>query len=290
MEDISLDGKVALITGASRGMGREMALAFIKAGAKGVTITAAAASDESRKEIETEFAETIALAEKLGGKGRIQAIHADVCKTADCEMVVNKTVDAFGALHILCSHAGKSQRYHGARDIPFWETDPEGYRLVIETNVVGPYLMARAAVPQMLKNGWGRIIHTSKSFDSMHEAHAGAYGPSKAGLEAEAMSWAEELAGTGITVNSIQPGGAVATKFGRGETNNTRGLPVEVMVPCALWIASDLSKDINGCRFDAKSWNTDLPGADAALACREPSLFPKPEKPSKLDLTWEATA
>jgi 3-oxoacyl-[acyl-carrier protein] reductase len=205
-------------------------------------------------------------------------------------MAVDKTVEAFGALHILCSHAGKSQRYHGARDISFWETDPEGYRLVIETNVVGPYLMARAAVPHMLKNGWGRIIHTSKSFDSMHEAHAGAYGPSKAGLEAEAMSWAEELAGTGVTVNSIQPGGAVATKFGRGETNNSRGLPVEVMVPCALWIASDLSSDITGCRFDAKSWNTDLPGAEAALACREPSLFPKPVKDSKLSLTWEPTA
>lgn len=286
MAEISLKGKVALITGASRGMGREMAVAFAAAGAEGVTVTAAAAADETRAEIEAELAETVSLIEKAGGKGL--ALHADILSRTDCEAAVGKTVDTFGALHILCNHAGKSQRYHGPRDIPFWKTEPEGYQLVMTTNIIGAYLMSRAAVPHMLKNGWGRIIITSKSLDSMHEANAGAYGPSKAGLEAQTLSWAEELEGTGVTINSIEPGGAVPTRFGRGQIAGSRGLPVNVMVPCALWLASEDSDGINGCRFDAKEWNADLPPREAGLACRDRPLFPRPKssKGSRLDLAW----
>jgi NAD(P)-dependent dehydrogenase (short-subunit alcohol dehydrogenase family) len=287
MAEISLDGKVALITGAGRGMGRELAVAFARAGAAGVTVTAAAAVDETRAEIETELAETVALIEAAGGKGR--AIHADILSRADCEAAVGETVSTFGALHILCNHAGKSQRYHGPRDIPFWETEPDGYQLVMTTNTIGAYLMSRAAVPHLLKNGWGRIINTSKGLDSMHEAFAGAYGPSKAALEAESLSWAEELAGSGVTVNCMEPGGPVPTKFGRGKVAGSSGLAVDVMVPCALWLASDESDGISGCRFDAKNWNPDLPAREAGLACRDVPLFPKPtsRKGSKLDLAWE---
>jgi len=286
MGEILLNGKVALVTGAGRGMGREMAVAFVRAGAKGVTVTAAAAADETREEIEGELAETIALIEAAGGKGL--ALHADILDQADCEAAVSKTLAAFGGLHILCNHAGKSQRYHGPRDIPFWETDPDGYRLVMTTNTIGAYLMSRAAVPHLLKNGWGRIINTSKSLDSMHEAYAGAYGPSKAGVEAESLSWAEELAGTGVTVNTIEPGGPVPTRFGRGKVAGAGGLAVNVMVPCALWLASSESDGINGCRFDAKAWNPELPPREAGLACRDVPLFPKPmsRKGSKLDLAW----
>ena len=109
----------------------------------------------------------------------------------DCARAVAETEAAFGHLDVVVNNAGKSQRYHGERGAPFWETEAEGFRLVIETNVVGPYLMARAAVPAMIERGWGRVINITKSFDSMHEAHTGAYGPSKAALEAASLSWAE---------------------------------------------------------------------------------------------------
>lgn len=286
MEPISLEGKVALIAGASRGMGREIAVTYAGAGAKGVVVTAAPARDETSEAIDAELAETVAAIDAAGGPGTGLGLMADVTSFADCERVVAQTIETFGALHVLYHNAGKSQRYHGARDIPFWETEPEGWRDVITTNVVGPYMMAKAAVPKMLAQGWGRIIVTNKNADSQHEAFAGAYGPSKSAVEAQVLSWAEETAGTGVTVNCLGPGGAVNTRFGRGDIRN-RGLDPDVMNRMALWLASDESGDYNGCRFTGKYWDDSLSNAEAAEKCRDAPLFPVPAgKPTKLDRAW----
>jgi 3-oxoacyl-[acyl-carrier protein] reductase len=290
VDPISLKGKVALITGGSRGMGREMALAYAKAGIKGITITAAKAKDETREAISQELTAVAAEIEQILGKGTVLAIHSDVTVWSDCDSAVRQTIEAFGALHVLVNNAGKSQRYHGDRNLPFWETDPDGWQAVIDTNVVGPYRMAKAAVPHMLKGGWGRIINISKSRDTMHEAYSGAYGPSKACLDAESLSWAEELADTKITVNSIEPGGAVDTKFGRGEIRGV-GLPATVVVPVALWLASEQSDGFNGCRFDAKFWDQSLPNIAAAEKCQEPALFSVPKnRKTKLTKAWKTSA
>ncbi len=270
MEPISLHGKVALITGGSRGMGREMAIAFARAGAAGVTVTAVAASDETRAGIQSELDSVASEISKVGGKAL--AVQADVCRWEQCCEAVRRTVEAFGGLHILVNNAGKSQRYHGARNLPFWETDPDGWADVMDTNAVGPYRMAKAAVPEMLKARWGRIINLSKSFHAMHEPYAGAYGSSKAALEAESLSWAQELKDTGVTVNSIAPGGPVDTKFGRGTVRGV-GLNPTVITPIACWLASIESDGVTGCRFVAKKWDESRPNADAANGCREPSVF-----------------
>ena len=282
---ISLAGEVALITGGSRGMGREMALAFARAGARGVTITAAPAPDETRAAIDAELADVVAEIEAAGGSAL--AVVADVTSWADAAAAVEATVRRFGALHVLVNNAGKSQRYHGARGIPFWETDHDGWASVIATNTVGPYLMARAAVPALLAAGWGRIINVSKHPDQMHEAHTGAYGPSKAALEAQSLSWAEELLDRNVTVNILEPGGAVNTTFGRGLIRNV-GLPPDVIVPAALWLASERSNGVTGCRFDAKRWDAALAPDDAAERCREGPIFPVPvTRSSPLDRAWQ---
>ncbi len=286
MEPISLEGKVAIVAGASRGMGREIAVTYAAAGAKGVVVTAAPARDETRGAIEAELAEAVAAIDAAGGAGTGLGLVADATSFADCERVVAETVKTFGALHVLFHNAGKSQRYHGARDVPFWETEPEGWRDVITTNVVGPYMMAKAAIPKMLEQGFGRIIVTNKNADSQHEAFAGAYGPSKSAVEAQVLSWAEETAGTGVTVNCLGPGGAVDTRFGRGEIRG-RGLDPSVMNRMALWLASDESADCNGCRFTGKYWDDSLTNAEAAEKCRDAPLFPVPvSKPTKLDRAW----
>lgn len=286
MEPISLDGKVAIIAGASRGMGREIAVTYARAGATGVTVTAAPASDEARDAIEAELAETVAAIDGAGGAGTGLGLVADVTNFADCEMVVARTLETFGTVSVLYHNAGKSQRYHGPRDIPFWETEPEGWRDVITTNVVGPYMMAKAVIPTMLENGWGRIIVTNKNADSQHEKFAGAYGPSKSAVEAQVLSWAEETAGTGVTVNCLGPGGAVNTRFGRGNIRG-RGLDPDVMNNMALWLASDESGNYNGCRFTGKYWDDSLTNAEAAEKCRDAPLFPVPcSKPTNLDWAW----
>lgn len=285
MTDISLKGKVAIIAGASRGMGREIAITYAKAGAAGITVVAAPAVDETRESIQAELDEVVSSITAAGGKGL--GLMADVTSFADCTRVVSETIAKYGGLHVLFHNAGKSQRYHGKRDIPFWETDHDGWRDVIVTNVVGPYLMAKATIPHFLKQKWGRIIVTSKSADSMHERFAGAYGPSKAAVEAHVLSWAEETAGTGVNCNCVNPGGAVNTKFGRGAASG-RGLEVSVMNNIALWLASDLSADYNGCRFSAKFWEGPPSATDSGERCRETPLFPVPHKTS-LGRAWTAS-
>src|SRR5690349_1753867 len=83
--------------------------------------------------------------------------------------------------------------------------------MVVDTNVNGPILMTRAVVPLMRAAGWGRIINVSASHQTMRRAGFSPYGPSKAALGSETIIWAQDLAGSGVTVNALLPGGATLT-------------------------------------------------------------------------------
>ncbi|MEJ7932491.1 SDR family oxidoreductase [Ramlibacter sp. AN1015] len=123
----------------------------------------------------------------------------------------------------------------------FWDVDPQTWQVVIETNVNGPFLMARAALPHLLRAGWGRIINISMNHETMRRRGFSPYGPSKAALESATAIWAQDLAGSGITVNALLPGGATATGMipaGLAEMVKSQLLAPEVIVPPLLWLVS----------------------------------------------------
>lgn len=280
-----LEGKIALITGGSRGLGREMALAYAQAGAAGIAITAAPGSDEKPEEIKKELNEVLLSIEKHNTRGI--ALIGNVANAEDCSRVVEQTVKAFGSLHILVNNAGKSGRYvhYGDGSLSISDVDPQGFREVIDTNILGPYLMTHASFKFLLDAGWGRVINISKRTDSMHRSAITPYGPSKAAVEAATIAWAEAMFGSGITFNALSPGGLVNTKFATGEIAG-KGLDPKIIGPVAVWLASEASNDTTGCRFVAELWDGTLPVDKAAEGCRERAIFTPPKRETPLNKTW----
>lgn len=288
MADGLLSGKVAIISGGGRGMGREMARAFARAGAAGICVTSASSPDEIREAAD----EIDAIA---GRKGTGLAVTADVRDAKACADAVARAVDTFGALHILVNNAGlgmKNAQPTGNRG-PFWEASADGWEKVMAVNVNGPFHMARPAARHLIAAGWGRILNVSKSVDSMHDTRNSPYGPSKAAVEAMTICWAQDFLGTGVTANAILPGGFTATTFSRAgavEKARAAGRRVyapEDIAPLAVALASDASAKYSGCRFDARGWRDDMPVADAIAACRTPAIFPRPRRQRALLTAWE---
>jgi NAD(P)-dependent dehydrogenase (short-subunit alcohol dehydrogenase family) len=199
-EDQPLARRVAIVTGGGRGLGRAMTLGLAQAGA---TVIATAAREPDELELERVAGEA--------APGRVLAVVADVAREDDCARTVATALDGCGRLDILVNNAGRGMKYVSenflTKPTKFWETTPDVWRLVIDTNIVGPFLMARAAVPAMLAAGWGRIVNISMNTDTMRRRGFSPYGPSKAALESVTIIWSQDLADSGITDNALLPGG-----------------------------------------------------------------------------------
>ncbi len=207
-------------------------------------------------------AQEIATVAAEGGAERMLALAADVTREEDCARVVEATLSRFGRLDILVNNAGRGMKYVSERFLTeptrFWEVRPDVFRMVIDTNVNGPFLMARAALGPMLRARWGRIVNVSMNRETMRRAGFSPYGPSKAALESETAIWAQDLAGTGVTVNAVLPGGATATGMipdSVSERLRAALLQPEVMVPPLLWLASPKSDGVTGKRVIANRWS-----------------------------------
>ncbi len=162
---------------------------------------------------------------------------------------------------ILVNNAGRGMKYVSeqfmTKPTRFWETDPNAWRLVIDTNVNGTFLMASAAVPPMLRQRWGRIVNISMNYETMRRAGFSPYGPSKAAVESETIIWAQDLDGTGVTVNALLPGGATLTGMipaGFPDAMRAALLDPTIMVPPLLWLVSPASDGITGKRLVANEW------------------------------------
>jgi NAD(P)-dependent dehydrogenase (short-subunit alcohol dehydrogenase family) len=271
--DIRLDGTVAIVTGASRGLGQAMAAGLARAGANVVFA-------------DVDGAALAAATGAVAGQAKCGAaigIRCDITSRADCERLIAETLEKFGALHVLVNNAAKGQvhleRSSNTMSLKFWESDPEIWQDVIVTNVNGTFLMARTAVPVMLHGGFGRIVNVTTSLSTMQRRNNSPYGVTKAAIEAETLIWSQELTGTGVTVNSLIPGGAADTAFVPEASRKELAamgralLPPTVMVPPMLWLASRLSDGVTGARFVGKLWDDKLPPSEAAAKAREPSVL-----------------
>jgi NAD(P)-dependent dehydrogenase (short-subunit alcohol dehydrogenase family) len=261
-----LHGKTAIVTGAGRGLGRSMALGLARAGVN-VVITAA----RHRSEIDQVAQEGA----KIPSAGAIRPMIADVANEEDAERVVSEALREFGGLHILVNNAGRGMRFVSEKffDTPtkFWETDPAVWKMIVDTNVNGPFLMARAAAPHMMKQRWGRIINISINHETMRRPGFSPYGPSKAALESETIIWAQDLASTGVTVNALLPGGATDTGMVPQDIPahlREKLLHPDIMIPPLLWLVSEAANSVTGSRFVANLWDAALPPEQAAEKSR----------------------
>lgn len=272
MAEIDLSGKAAIVTGGGRGMGRAMALALARAGAF-VTVTAAREASELK--------EAVKEIGRACGEERVHGLLADVRDEAACRRTVDETLERFGAVHVLVNNAGRGHKFiHDANPrvpMDFWTADAEAWKLIVDTNVTGAFLMAKAVAPHFIERGFGRIVNIGVTESSMQKGRNSPYGSSKAALEAQTVIWAQDLAGTGknVTCNSLSPGGATLTGMIYDDYGDRRLNDPAIMGPPIVWLASELSDGFNGLRFIAKDWDTDLAPTDAARrAIAPPALTP----------------
>lgn len=291
----SLRGRVVLITGAGRGFGRLMAIALAAQGAQVLGTSA-----RNRAELDATAAAVAAAAQASGRGGRFVGSLSDVSREADCAATAVLALREFGRIDALVNNAARGPLEAHANyfvDKPkFWTTPPEAYRRMVETNLIGAFLMTRAVVPGMLERGFGRIVNVSTSRPTMVMQGLAAYGATKAGLEAATVVWAKDLEGTGVTANVLLPGGPADTALIPGGVVGTRApadfraghgpggdegraggiLPAEVIVAPTLWLCADESSPFNGRRIVGKDWDPEVAPEIARAKAMQPQ-HPAPQ-------------
>ena len=243
LDRFRLDGKVALVTGGARGLGKTMATALAEAGA---TIALAGRSKEACHEAAT------AIANATGRKAL--AFAADVTKIADVEQLANDVDRELGQIDILVNNAGINIRG------PIQQLTEADWDAVVDTNLKGPFLCARTIGPRMVARGWGRVINLGSVLGVIALPGRAPYASSKAGIINLTRVLALEWAGTGVTANAICPG-AFATEMNRSLLED----PVKyqefvAQIPMGRWGELDeLTGAVVYLASDASSYMTGTP-------------------------------
>ncbi|OGA03131.1 MAG: hypothetical protein A3H35_16025 [Betaproteobacteria bacterium RIFCSPLOWO2_02_FULL_62_17] len=234
-----LENKVAIVTGAGRGIGRAIALAYAKAGASAVIV------GRTAQTIEAVAAEIIALG------GSALAVRADLAQDADIQRVIDVTLQRFGSIDLLVNNAGIIPPF-----VDLVDYDPRMWREVININLTAPALLIRGVLPDMIARRSGKIINISSIGGRNGGKSRSAYRASKAGLINLTQSVAAEVKVHGIDVNCICPGGVdtegLLESFGAERLNKRDPLiKPEEIAELALFLASPASSSITGTSIDA---------------------------------------
>ena len=238
-----LQGKVALITGASRGLGRALVLAYAAEGAE-LVINAREGSAADLEEVRR-------AAEEAGA--RVLAVTADVGSRADVERLAATALARFGRIDILVNNASAL----GPTPMPFLaDYPPDAWEEVLRTNVTGPFLLTRALVGQMIARGTGVIVNVTSDAGVVGYPTWGAYGVSKAALDQMTRTWSAELEGTGVRIVSVDPGSMDTAMHRAAEPEEDPAQwarPEDVTDPF-VWLASDAAAGVTGERIEAQSF------------------------------------
>ncbi len=230
-----------------------------------------------------------------GVANNVKPLIADIRKPDACDRVIETALDhrafdrdrsdsdqrqvaleAFGSVDILVNNAGLTftyiwpGRFRRTEPMRFWETSDEITRNVMDTNYVAATQMARRVAPICVAQGWGRIVNVTTKLSTMNQIGAMPYGASKAALEMATEVWASEAAGTGLTINIVNPGAGANTlsmdeemRAWSAQGTKPKLVEPEQMVPPLLWVVSEAANAITGWRYDAIRWDASLPPAES---------------------------
>ena len=242
MNALDLNGRVAIITGGARGIGYAAAERMLASGAAvALWDIDAARLDEA--------------AGTLAGRGTVSTHVVELTDEASVRAATAAVVAVHGKIDILVNNAGIT-----GGNGKLWELDTETWRRVVDVNLVGPFLTCKVVVPELLKNGWGRIVNVASIASKEGNPNASHYSASKAGLIGLTKSLAKELATSNVLVNAITPAAAKTEIFNQMKQEHidfmlskipmNRFLAVEEAAALIGWLSSEDCAFSTGAVFD----------------------------------------
>jgi len=242
MNQIDLKGRVAVITGGARGIGYAIAERML---ASGATVCLWDLDKAALK----------AAAAALASKGTVSTQVVQLTDEPAVQKAMRATVKAHGRIDILVNNAGIT-----GGNAKVWELDTAVWRQVVEVNLIAPFIVSKAIVPGMIRNGYGRIVNIASIAGKEGNPNASHYSASKAGLIGLTKSLGKELATNGITVNCITPAAAKTDIFSQmkpefiqfmlSKIPMNRFVEVDEIAAMAAWLASEDCSFSTGAVFD----------------------------------------
>ena len=247
---MKLQNKVALVTGASQGIGRTIAVGYAREGASLIITSRSLARLELlRDEIEATGA-------------RCLPVSCDVRSEDEVQALVNVAIREFGRIDILVNNAALGmlvvREDYLLQTVRFWEVRYDAWKSIVETNLNGLFLVSKYVAKEMIQRRKGKILNLNTRRSTMSKKGFAPYGPSKAAVEAFTKIMAQELEEYGIQVNDLAPGGPTRTGMLPERIPSSLGwapLVPEVILPAAIFLVSDESGSLSGQYILANEWN-----------------------------------